>query len=58
MDSSTPAKTLVSLAKTRWRPEHAYRELNAGLRLDHVDARNFTGWHRRATLLGPLAHTT
>jgi SRSO17 transposase len=47
---TTPLKTLVRLAKIRWRIEHDYRELKTGLGLDHFEGRNYTGWHRHVTL--------
>ena len=50
MDESTPLKTLVRLAKIRWRIEHDYRELKTGLGIDHFEGRSFTGWHRHVTL--------
>jgi SRSO17 transposase len=50
MDPTTPLKTLVRLAKIRWRVEHDYRELKTGLGLDHFEGRSFTGWHRHVTL--------
>ena len=50
MDSRTPLKTLVRLAKIRWRIEHDYRELKTGLGVDHFEGRSFTGWHRHVTL--------
>lgn len=50
MPSRTPLKTLVRLAKIRWRIEHDYRELKHGLGLDHFEGRSFTGWHRHVTL--------
>lgn len=50
MDTRTPLKTLVRLAKIRWRIEHDYRELKTGLGLDHFEGRSFTGWHRHVTL--------
>jgi SRSO17 transposase len=46
----TPLKTLVRLAKIRWRIEHDYRELKTGLGLDHFEGRGFVGWHRHVTL--------
>lgn len=46
----TPLKTLVRLAKLRWRIEHDYRELKTGLGLDHFEGRSFIGWHRHVTL--------
>jgi SRSO17 transposase len=50
LDTSTPLKTLVRLAKIRWRVEHDYRELKTGLGIDHFEGRSFTGWHRHVTL--------
>lgn len=46
----TPLKTLVRLAKIRWRIEHDYRELKTGLGVDHFEGRSFVGWHRHVTL--------
>jgi SRSO17 transposase len=46
-----PIKTLVRLAKIRWRIEHDYRELKTGLGLTHFEGRSFTGWHRHVTLV-------
>jgi len=51
MDTITPLKTLVRLAKIRWRVEHHYRELKTGLGLDHVEGRSFIGCHRHVTLV-------
>lgn len=50
MDTRTPLKTLVRLAKIRWRVEHDYRELKTGLGIDHFEGRSFVGWHRHVTL--------
>lgn len=50
MDIRTPLKTLVRLAKIRWRIEHDYRELKTGLGIDHFEGRSFVGWHRHVTL--------
>jgi SRSO17 transposase len=47
----TPRKTLVRLAKIRWRIEHDYRELKTGLGLTHFEGRSWTGWHRHVTLV-------
>ena len=51
LNERTPLKTLVRLAKIRWRIEHDYRELKTGLGLDHFEGRTFTGWHRHVTLV-------
>lgn len=50
LPSTTPLKTLVRLAKIRWRIEHDYRELKTGLGLDHFEGRSYLGWHRHVTL--------
>jgi SRSO17 transposase len=50
LPADTPAEELARLAKIRWRVEHDYRELKAGLGLDHFEGRSFTGWHRHVTL--------
>jgi SRSO17 transposase len=51
LDAGTPLKTMVRLAKSRWRIEHDYRELKTGLGLDHFEGRSFVGWHRHVTLV-------
>ena len=50
MPTRTGLKTMVQLAKLRWRIEHDYRELKTGLGLDHFEGRSFLGWHRHVTL--------
>jgi SRSO17 transposase len=50
LPETTPLKTLVRLAKIRWRIEHDYRELKTGLGLDHFEGRSYLGWHRHVTL--------
>ncbi len=50
MDKCTALKTLVRLAKIRWRVEHDYPELKTGLGIDHFEGPSFTGWHRHVTL--------
>src|SRR5260370_859762 len=50
LPEDTPIAEIVRLAKIRWRVEHDYRELKAGLGLDHFEGRSFAGWHRHATL--------
>ena len=50
MPPTTKLKTLVRLAKIRWRIEHDYRELKTGLGLDHFEGRSYLGWHRHVTL--------
>ena len=51
----TPLKTLVKLAKLRWRIEHDYRELKDALGLDHFEGRTYRGWHHHVTLIS-IAH--
>ena len=51
LPADTPLKTLVRLAKIRWRIEHDYRELKDGLGLDHFEGRSYLGWHRHVTLV-------
>ena len=50
LPARTPLKTMVRLAKIRWRIEHDYRELKTGLGVDHFEGRSFIGWHRHVTL--------
>jgi SRSO17 transposase len=50
LPADTPLRTLVRLAKIRWRIEHDYRELKDGLGLDHFEGRSYPGWHRHVTL--------
>lgn len=51
LPADTPIKTLVRMAKMRWRIEHDYRELKTGLGLDHFEGRSFAGFHRHVTLV-------
>lgn len=51
LPETTPLKTLVRLAKIRWRIEHDYRELKTGLGLSHFEGRSFPGFHHHATLV-------
>ncbi len=39
LPADTPIKTLVRLAKLRWRIEHDYRELKTGLGLNNFEGR-------------------
>jgi SRSO17 transposase len=50
LPAATALKSLVRLAKIRWRIEHDYRELKSGLGLDHFEGRSYLGWHRHVTL--------
>ncbi len=51
LPADTPLKTMVRLAKMRWRIEHDYRELKTGLGLSHFEGRTFNCWHRHVTLV-------
>lgn len=51
LPADTPLRTLVHLAKIRWRVEHDYRELKTGLGLGHFEGRTHAGWNRHATLV-------
>jgi SRSO17 transposase len=55
LPADTDLKTLVRLAKLRWRIEHDYRELKHGLGLDHFEGRSYRGWHHHVTLVS-VAH--
>jgi hypothetical protein len=51
LPADTPTRTLVRLAKIRWRIEHDYRELKTGLGLSHFEGRSFPGFHHHVTLV-------
>lgn len=55
LPADTPFKTLVRLAKLRWRIEHDYRELKDALGLDHFEGRTYRGWNHHVTLVS-IAH--
>jgi SRSO17 transposase len=55
LPADTDLKTLVRMAKLRWRVEHDYRELKDGLGLDHFEGRSYRGWHHHVTLVS-VAH--
>ena len=55
LPADTDLKTLVRLAKLRWRVEHDYRELKHGLGLDHFEGRSYRGWHHHVTCVS-IAH--
>jgi SRSO17 transposase len=55
LPANTDLKTLVRLAKLRWRIEHDYRELKDGLGLDHFEGRSYRGWHHHTTCVS-VAH--
>jgi SRSO17 transposase len=51
LPATTPKRTLIRLAKLRWRIEHDYREVKTGLGLDHYEGRTWQGWHHHTTLI-------
>lgn len=51
----TSLKTLVHLAKLRWRVEHDYRELKQCLGLDHYEGRTYSGLQHHLTCV-TVAH--
>jgi SRSO17 transposase len=51
LPADTTLKTLVRLAKMRWRIEHDYRELKDALGLDHFEGRTYRGWNHHVTLV-------
>jgi SRSO17 transposase len=55
LPADTGLKTLVRLAKLRWRIEHDYRELKHALGLDHFEGRSYRGWHHHVTCVS-VAH--
>jgi SRSO17 transposase len=55
LGAGTPLKTLVKLAKLRWRIEQDYRELKDALGLDHFEGRTYRGWNHHVTLVS-IAH--
>jgi SRSO17 transposase len=55
LPTDTDLKTLVRLAKLRWRIEHDYRELKDALGLDHFEGRSYRGWHHHVTCVS-VAH--
>jgi SRSO17 transposase len=55
LPADTDLRTLVRLAKLRWRIEHDYRELKDGLGLDHFEGRSYRGWHHHVTCVS-VAH--
>jgi SRSO17 transposase len=55
LPADTDLRTLVRLAKLRWRIEHDYRELKDALGLDHFEGRSYRGWHHHVTCVS-VAH--
>lgn len=50
LPKTTSIRTLVRLAKLRWRVERDYQELKQELGLDHYEGRTWRGFHHHATL--------
>lgn len=44
-------RSLVNMAKSRWRIELDYRELKEELGLDHYEGRHWLGWHHHVCLV-------
>lgn len=55
LPADTSLRTLVRLAKLRWRVERDYQELKQELGLDHFEGRTWRGFHHHATLCA-VAH--
>lgn len=47
---TTPIKTLVRIARSRWAIEVQYRDLKSELGLDHFEGRSYPGWNHHAIL--------
>ena len=47
---TTPLKTLVQIARSRWAIEGQYRDLKSELGLDHFEGRSYPGWNHHAVL--------
>ncbi len=50
LPAATPLKTLVDLAKLRWRIERDYQDLKQELGLGHYEGRGWRGFHHHAAL--------
>jgi SRSO17 transposase len=50
LSPTTPLKTLVRLARSRWAIEVQYRDLKSELGLDHFEGRSYPGWNHHAVL--------
>jgi SRSO17 transposase len=55
LPKETSVKTLVRLAKLRWRVERDYQEMKQELGLDHYEGRTWRGFHHHAALCA-VAH--
>ena len=47
---TTPLRTLVRIARSRWAIEVQYRDLKSELWLDHFEGRSYPGWNHHAVL--------
>lgn len=47
---TTPLRTLVRIARSRWAIEVQYRDLKSELGLDHFEGRSYPGWNHHAVL--------
>ena len=50
LPANTSLRTLVRLAKLRWRVERDYQEMKGEVGLDHFEGRSWTGFHHHAAL--------
>jgi SRSO17 transposase len=50
LPATTSLRTLVRLAKLRWRVERDYQEMKGELGLDHFEGRTWNGFHHHAAL--------
>jgi SRSO17 transposase len=50
LPATTPLKTLVRIARSRWAIEVQYRDLKSELGLDHFEGRSYPGWNHHAVL--------
>lgn len=55
LPEGTPIKTLVRLAKLRWRVERDYQDMKGEVGLDHFEGRTWRGFHHHVTLVS-VAH--
>jgi SRSO17 transposase len=55
LPADTSVRTLVRMAKLRWRVERDYQEMKQELGLDHFEGRTWRGFHHHATLCA-VAH--
>lgn len=50
LPATTPVRTLVRIAKLRWRVERDYQDLKEEVGLDHFEGRTWRGFHHHAAL--------